>query len=78
MFPGPFVTQPTNYIYNTNRRVLKVMILGEVEEILEVVDAKNFKTIAAPLFQQLSKSIVSPHFQVSLLYFVRENFTSTV
>lgn len=41
------------------------MILGEVEEILEVVDAKNFKTIAEPLFQQLSKSIVSPHFQVS-------------
>jgi len=42
------------------------MILGEVEEILEVVDAKNFKTIAEPLFQQLSKSIISPHFQVSL------------
>jgi len=41
------------------------MILGEVEEILEVVDAKNFKTIAEPLFQQLAKSIYSPHFQVS-------------
>ena len=40
--------------------------MGEVEEMLEVVDAKNFKAIAEPLFQQLSKSIVSPHFQVSL------------
>jgi len=40
------------------------MILGEVEEILEVVDAKNFKTVAEPLFQQLAKSVVSPHFQV--------------
>jgi len=48
------------------RDVMQVMILGEVEEILEVVDAKNFKTIAEPLFQQLAKSIVSPHFQVSL------------
>jgi len=49
---------------------LKVMILGEVEELLEVVDAKNFKTIAEPLFRQLSRSIVSPHFQVSSLYCV--------
>jgi len=46
------------------------MILGEVEEILEVVDAKNFKTFAEPLFQQLSKSIISPHFQVSLSFSV--------
>ena len=52
--------------------VLQVMILGEVEEILEVVDAKNFKVIAEPLFQQLAKSIVSPHFQVSLLFYSRK------
>jgi len=42
-----------------------VMILGEVEEILEVVDARNFKTIAEPLFHQLAKSLMSSHFQVS-------------
>jgi len=53
---------------------LQVMILGEVEEILEVVDAKNFKTIAEPLFQQLAKSIISPHFQVSPSCFVLECF----
>jgi len=40
------------------------MILGEVEEILEVVDSRNFQVIAEPLFQQLAKSIISPHFQV--------------
>jgi len=45
------------------------MILGEVEEILEVVDAKNFKAFAEPLFQQLSRSMFSPHFQVSFLCF---------
>ena len=52
------------------KNMLQVMILGEVEEILEVVDAKNFKTFAEPLFQQLSKSIISPHFQVSLSFSV--------
>jgi len=45
------------------------MILGEVEEILEVVDAKNFKAFAQPLFQQLAKSLLSPHFQVCLTCF---------
>lgn len=57
--------------------VAQVMILGEVEEILEVIDAKNFKTIAEPLFQQLAKSIVSPHFQVSLSSSPLESVTVT-
>jgi len=58
---------------------MQVMMLGEVEEILEAVDAKNFKTVAEPLFQQLAKCMMSPHFQVSLsCYLLKCSPTSTV
>ena len=57
------------HVGNLHANVQQVMILGEVEEILEVVDAKNFKTFAEPLFQHLAKSVLSPHFQVRLSRF---------
>lgn len=43
----------------------EVMFLNEVEDIFEVMDPAEFKNVQVPLFQQLSKSVSSPHFQVS-------------
>ena len=43
----------------------EVMFLGELEEILEIVDAAHFKLIMVDLFQMIAKCIQSPHFQVS-------------
>ena len=49
----------------------EVMFLNEVEDIFEVMDPAEFKNVEVPLFQQLSKSVGSPHFQVAerALYF---------
>jgi len=43
----------------------EVMFLNEVEDIFEVMDPAEFKNVQVPLFQQLSKSVSSPHFQVN-------------
>lgn len=43
----------------------EVMFLNELEEILDVMDASEFKKIIKPLFTQLAKCVSSPHFQVS-------------
>ena len=45
----------------------EVMFLGEVEEILDIIDSAQFKKIQQPLFQQLTRCVSSPHFQVNLL-----------
>lgn len=47
------------------------MFLGEVEEILDIIEPDQFKRIIDPLFRQLSKCVSSPHFQVAerALYF---------
>jgi serine/threonine-protein phosphatase 2A regulatory subunit B' len=47
------------------------MFLGEVEEILDIIEPDQFKKIIDPLFRQLSKCVSSPHFQVAerALYF---------
>lgn len=42
----------------------EVMFLGEIEEILEVIDSVQFKRIMVPLFKQIAKSVSSSHFQV--------------
>lgn len=42
----------------------EVMFLGEIEEILDVVDPPQFVKIQEPLFRQISKCVSSPHFQV--------------
>ena len=40
------------------------MFLNEVEDIFEVMDPGEFAKVQEPLFQQLAKSVASPHFQV--------------
>ncbi|OJJ48998.1 hypothetical protein ASPZODRAFT_139951 [Penicilliopsis zonata CBS 506.65] len=49
----------------------EVMFLNEVEDIFEVMDPAEFAKVQGPLFQQLAKSVASPHFQVAerALYF---------
>ncbi|KAL3477678.1 protein phosphatase 2A regulatory B subunit [Aspergillus californicus] len=49
----------------------EVMYLNEVEDIFEVMDPSEFAKVQEPLFQQLAKSVASPHFQVAerALYF---------
>lgn len=42
----------------------EVMFLNEVEDIFEVMDPQEFVKVQEPLFQQLAKSVASPHFQV--------------
>lgn len=41
------------------------MFLGEIEEILDVIEPTQFKKIEEPLFKQISKSVSSSHFQVN-------------
>ena len=44
----------------------QVMFLGEIEEILDVIEPTQFKKIQEPLFKQISKCVANPHFQVQL------------
>ncbi|KAI8905698.1 phosphatase 2A regulatory B subunit-domain-containing protein [Powellomyces hirtus] len=43
----------------------EVMFLNEVEEILDVIEPQEFVKIQVPLFQQISRCVSSPHFQVA-------------
>lgn len=45
----------------------EVMFLGEIEEILDVIDPPQFVKIQEPLFRQVAKCVSSPHFQVFLV-----------
>lgn len=47
------------------------MFLGEIEEILDVIEPAQFVKIQEPLFRQIAKCVSSPHFQVAerALYF---------
>merc|ERR1711862_603850 len=49
----------------------EVMFLGEIEEILDVIDPNQFQRIQEDLFKQIAKCVSSPHFQVAerALYF---------
>lgn len=49
----------------------EVMFLGEIEEILDVIEPTQFKKIGEPLFKQMSRCVSSSHFQVAerALYF---------
>lgn len=40
--------------------------MNEVEDIFEVMDPQEFAKVQEPLFNQLAKSVASPHFQVRL------------
>ncbi len=44
------------------------MFLNEVEDIFEVMDPGEFAKVQEPLFNQLAKSVASPHFQVHPSY----------
>lgn len=41
------------------------MFLGEIEEILDVIEPSQFIRIQEPLFKQIAACISSPHFQVN-------------
>lgn len=45
----------------------QVMFLGEIEEILDVIEPSQFIRIQEPLFKQIAACISSPHFQVKVL-----------
>ncbi|XP_026551569.1 serine/threonine-protein phosphatase 2A 56 kDa regulatory subunit alpha isoform isoform X1 [Pseudonaja textilis] len=49
----------------------EVMFLGEIEEILDVIEPSQFKKIQDPLFKQIAKCVSSSHFQIAerALYF---------
>ncbi|PTU21132.1 hypothetical protein P175DRAFT_0437837 [Aspergillus ochraceoroseus IBT 24754] len=58
----------------------EVMFLNEVEDIFEVMDPAEFAKVQEPLFQQLAKSVASPHFQVAerALYFWNNEYFCTL
>ena len=43
---------------------VQVMFLGEVEEILDIIEMEQFVKIQRPLFRQIAKCVSSLHFQV--------------
>ncbi|KAJ1881422.1 serine/threonine-protein phosphatase 2A 56 kDa regulatory subunit delta isoform, partial [Kickxella alabastrina] len=43
----------------------EVMFVNELEGIMDVIEPAQFTSICQPLFQQLVKCIVSPHFQIA-------------
>ncbi|CAH1793263.1 unnamed protein product [Owenia fusiformis] len=43
----------------------EVMFLGEIEEILDVIEPTQFQIVMEPLFRQISRCVSSPHFQVA-------------
>lgn len=49
--------------------MFQVMFLGEVEEILDIVEPAQFQKIMVPLFKQLATCVSSPHFQVCPNYY---------
>lgn len=44
------------------------MLLGEVEEILDIIGPSQFMRIQEPLCRQLAKCASSPHFQVCIIH----------
>lgn len=55
----------------------EVMFLGEIEEILDVIEPPQFVKIQEPLFRQIAKCVSSPHFQVSFLFLTTETTFNT-
>ncbi len=54
----------------------EVMYLGEIEEILDVIEPSQFVKVQDSLFRQISRCVSSPHFQVCppLMSFIVINF----
>ena len=60
---------------NLEHYAFQVMFLGEIEEILDVIEPAQFVKIQEPLFRQIAKCVSSPHFQVSDLFRIFFNGT---
>jgi serine/threonine-protein phosphatase 2A regulatory subunit B' len=59
----------------------EVMYLGELEEILDVIEPTQFQKIMEPLFRQLARCVSNPHFQVAeraLYYWNNEYIMSLI
>jgi len=58
----------------------EVMFLGEIEEILDVIDPVQFDKIQVSLFKQISRCVSSPHFQVAerALFFWNNEYILTL
>ncbi|ESO07353.1 hypothetical protein HELRODRAFT_76326 [Helobdella robusta] len=59
----------------------EVMFLGELEEILDVIEPTQFQKVMDPMFKQLAKCVSSPHFQVAeraLYYWNNEYIMSLI
>merc|ERR1712168_1468738 len=58
----------------------EVMFLGEIEEILDVIEPSQFVKIQEPLFKQIAKCVSSPHFQVAerALYFWNNEYITSL
>jgi len=59
----------------------EVMFLNELEEILDVIEPAEFQKVMIPLFNQLTKCVSSPHFQVAeraLYYWNNEYIMSLI
>jgi len=41
------------------------MFLGEIEEILDVIEPAQFEHVMEILFKQIARCVASPHFQVN-------------
>ena len=54
---------------------MQVMFLGEIEEILDVIDPAQFQKVMVPLFKNIARCVSSPHFQVSNRSFLLFNYT---
>ena len=61
--------QPKNKIL----RFMQVMFLGEIEEILDVIEPAQFVKIQEPLFRQIARCVSSPHFQVQTIFVAQNN-----
>ncbi|VEL10437.1 unnamed protein product [Protopolystoma xenopodis] len=59
----------------------EVMFLGEIEEVLDIIEPQQFGKIMVPLFKQIAKSVSSSHFQVAeraLYYWNNEYIVSLI
>jgi len=58
----------------------EVMFLGEIEEILDVIEVSQFVKVQEPLFKQLARCVSSPHFQVAerALYFWNNEYVMSL
>ena len=57
---------------------LQVMFLGEMEEILDVIEPPQFQKIMEPLFKQISMCVSSPHFQVRYTLMINDQVAERI